>query len=107
MNNQNVADISAFENLQADQHDRTGVSQMSVFNAVSAADVNKMIQKLKIAGQKAIKARREAYKVVEEARKLEKQAKTDEEAALFTHVYDNAMNETREYASASDSSWFR
>jgi hypothetical protein len=33
MNNQNVADISLFENLQAEQHDRTGMSQMGVFNS--------------------------------------------------------------------------
>ncbi|MDR2170521.1 MAG: hypothetical protein LBP59_10300, partial [Planctomycetaceae bacterium] len=32
MKNQNVADISVFESLQADQHAKTGMSQMSVFN---------------------------------------------------------------------------
>jgi hypothetical protein len=34
MNNKNIADISTFEALQAEQHDRTGMSQMSVFNAI-------------------------------------------------------------------------
>jgi hypothetical protein len=34
MNNQSIADISTFENLQSNQHERTGMSQMSVFNEV-------------------------------------------------------------------------
>lgn len=32
MSNPNRADISVFENIQADQHDKTGMSQMTVFN---------------------------------------------------------------------------
>ncbi|MDR1924524.1 MAG: hypothetical protein LBQ66_09115 [Planctomycetaceae bacterium] len=36
MNNNNVADISVFESLQANQHAKTGMSQMSVFNVSPA-----------------------------------------------------------------------
>jgi hypothetical protein len=36
MMNQSIADISIFESLQSDQHARTGVSQMSVFNDLAA-----------------------------------------------------------------------
>jgi DNA repair exonuclease SbcCD ATPase subunit len=45
MDDQNIADISVFENLQADQHDRTGMSQMSVFNKAAdhEADLKKYI----------------------------------------------------------------
>ncbi|MDR2170567.1 MAG: hypothetical protein LBP59_10530 [Planctomycetaceae bacterium] len=32
MKNQNIADISVFESIQTDQHTKTGMSQMNVFN---------------------------------------------------------------------------
>ena len=35
--NMNLADISMFESLQSDQHNRTNMNQMSVFN-----DLNKL-----------------------------------------------------------------
>ncbi|MDR1924526.1 MAG: hypothetical protein LBQ66_09125 [Planctomycetaceae bacterium] len=35
IDNSNVADIAVFESLQADQHAKTGMSQMSVFNTVA------------------------------------------------------------------------
>jgi uncharacterized protein (DUF3084 family) len=43
MTNNNLADISAFESLQANQHVQTGMSQMAVFNDVNA--VRSAVQK--------------------------------------------------------------
>jgi hypothetical protein len=50
MSNQNVADISTFESLQANQHEKAGMSQMAVFNKV--ADVEPTVKKLQDAFQK-------------------------------------------------------
>jgi flagellar biosynthesis chaperone FliJ len=44
MTNNNLADISMFESLQSEQHGRTGVSSMSVFN--DAQEIAKAAKKL-------------------------------------------------------------
>jgi hypothetical protein len=45
-NNNNIADISVFESLQSDQHTKTGVSQMAVFNEIKPSDVSAIVREL-------------------------------------------------------------
>jgi hypothetical protein len=74
MKNQNTADISAFESLQADQHAKTGVSSIGVFN--SPADVKNVIQhyvKTRVQQEDAIDTLADAYDDLE--RLLDKEAK--------------------------------
>jgi hypothetical protein len=55
MSNPNRADISVFENIQADQHDKTGMSQMTVFNDSQAVcnskNTDDMLRRVKMMHQ--------------------------------------------------------
>jgi hypothetical protein len=47
MTNSNLADISTFESLQADQHAQIGMSQMSIFNATFTVEDKKKAEENK------------------------------------------------------------
>jgi hypothetical protein len=44
MSNNNLADISTFESLQSEQHYRTNMSSMSVFNATFTVEDKKKVE---------------------------------------------------------------
>ncbi|MDR1484796.1 MAG: hypothetical protein LBT09_08235 [Planctomycetaceae bacterium] len=71
MNNSSRADISAFESLQADQHNRTGMSSMAVFNVD--------LKELQEAGDKI-------FNVIKTTEKMIKQATRDLKAAQKVFV---------------------
>jgi hypothetical protein len=86
----NLADISMFESLQSDQHNRIGISSMSVFNAAftvedkKKAEANK--QNVENWKQKFIDA--EQYLIRTKPVLAEKKAKVEqlEKAGQDTHV---------------------
>jgi hypothetical protein len=63
MSNNNLADISQFESLQSDQHNRTNMSQMAVFNDV--ADIKKAAERVSKAAQQEIATKSESDKAVQ------------------------------------------
>jgi hypothetical protein len=106
MTNNNLADISAFESLQSDQHNRTNMSSMSVFNEVTASDVTKLTRELEDTAKKALEARRAAWKAYQKAEELVKKAKTKEEFALLDGAFAKAKQEASDYAHSSSRSFF-
>jgi microcystin degradation protein MlrC len=105
MNNQNVADISAFENLQAGQHAKADVSQMSIFNAFTAADVTKITQEMKNLAKIAINARKAAGKLHQKVEEMQRKA-TAEEAELFNSAFHAAAKAVEVAAYAGSASFF-
>jgi chorismate mutase len=46
MTNNNLADISQFESLQSDQHDRTNMNSMSVFNEFTRKSDESLVESI-------------------------------------------------------------
>ncbi|MDR2116055.1 MAG: hypothetical protein LBP87_06715 [Planctomycetaceae bacterium] len=63
MPNNNLADISTFESIQSEQHNRTSINSMSVFNDIS--DAKKAADRVSKAVQQEAAARAESDKAVE------------------------------------------
>ncbi|MDR2170667.1 MAG: hypothetical protein LBP59_11035 [Planctomycetaceae bacterium] len=92
--NNNVADISLFESLQNGQTGST--SQMSVFNAITASEVAKLLQELESTTKKAYAARREAKIAYEKAWSMwQSKELTAEEHKLLDGRFRKAMDTAR------------
>jgi DNA-binding protein H-NS len=102
----NRADISTFESLQSEQHNRTNMSSMSVFNEVTASEVTKLTRELEDTARKALEARRAAWKAYQKAEELVKKANTKEEEALFDNAFAKAKQDASDYAHSSSRSFF-
>jgi chorismate mutase len=82
MSNNNLADISAFESLQSEQHNRTNMSSMSVFNEFTRKSDESLVE--------SIAARLEYLKKKGKS-KSQEQADYDRELAWTEGVYKAAQ----------------
>jgi hypothetical protein len=87
MPNNNLADISAFENLQSEQHNRTNMSSMSVFNEFTRKSDESLVQ--------SISARLEYLKKKGKSNDQD-QADYDRELAWTEGVYKAAQKRLEE-----------
>jgi phage terminase small subunit len=111
MSNSNLADISAFEQLQTNQHTQTGVSQMAVFNDVNSLkkQIDEYIKRRDLAQQRMDESNRlqreskilsktitsEIRKEYEVARKIEDKTKRDEAIAAIETLDEKFSNPSR------------
>jgi hypothetical protein len=93
MTNNNIADISAFEAIQSDQHAQMGISSMSVFNALKVKDIPSTLQKLDAAAKKALEARKVALRLYKELNEFRQTVSSAEfKEVLQSTNFDSTMN---------------
>jgi hypothetical protein len=101
MTNNNLADLSAFESLQSDQHGKTGMSSMSVFNAMTTSDMSKYTKELDDVTKKALEARRTAGRMYQKVEALVKKL-TKEEFDLIQKEHLPLASELRKAMTSAE-----
>ncbi|MDR2706480.1 MAG: hypothetical protein LBC02_11935 [Planctomycetaceae bacterium] len=97
MENQNIADISIFESIQTEQHKRTDMSQMSVFN--DAASVKRAIDEEQKQGKQLDDLYRTLKKTEQDYNKAIKE--TQDKVAKLKSEYEKEtanLTKPKEYA---------